>query len=123
MTLKKDANPIKIYSPMEGRTSIELGRINARLGKRHKIKIITAIPMTNGNIPLNILAMGTSLAIPAMTKTLTPTGGVICPISIIITMITPNQIGLKPKATTVGYIMGRVIMTMGIIFITIPRMR
>ena len=50
-----------------------------------------------GNIPLKIVSRGTSSAIPLMTYTFTPTGGVITPISVTRTIITPNHIGSKPR--------------------------
>jgi hypothetical protein len=37
-----------------------------------------------------------------MTYTLIPTGGVITPISVTSTIITPNQIGSKSKSITTG---------------------
>ena len=41
-------------------------------------------------------------AMPLITNTLTPTGGVMTPISPTSTMITPNQIGSNPSYITTG---------------------
>ncbi len=43
-----------------------------------------------------------------MTNIFSPSGGVINPAFIISTAITPNQIGSKPNASTVGKITGKV---------------
>ena len=47
----------------------------------------------NGRMPMNISLIGTSSAIDLTTNTLTPTGGLMRPISSTITITTPNQIG------------------------------
>ena len=59
-------------------------------------------------MPLKIVSRGTSSAIPLMTYTFTPTGGVITPISVTRTIITPNHMGSKPRVRTTGYMMGTV---------------
>ncbi len=74
-----------------------------------------------GNIPLKIVSIETSLTTLLIAKTLTPTGGVICPISIKITITTPNQMGSKPKACIDGKIAGNVSIIMRITFIKAPR--
>ena len=85
---------VENYQP--GVYFIRFGKKVAMLGNKTKSMIRrTCIPI-NGRIPLNIVPIGISGAQPEMTKTLIPTGGVICPISIIITMTTPNQMGSKP---------------------------
>ena len=60
------------------------------------------ISSVSGNIPLKIVSRDTSSAMPLMTYTLIPTGGVITPISVTNTIITPNHIGSKPKDITSG---------------------
>ena len=72
-------------------------------------------------MPLKMVSMGMPLATPARANTTTPTGGVIWPISMIMTDTTPNQTGSKPRATTVGKMEGRVSMSMGMTFIMQPR--
>ena len=62
----------------------------------------------NGRMPANILLMGTSSAMPLTTKTLTPTGGLMRPISSTMTMTTPNQMGSYPRVRMMGCTMGRV---------------
>src|ERR1700733_8776305 len=52
---------------------------------------------TNGITPLKIVVNDTSLTTLLITKTFIPTGGWIRPSSTVITMITPNQIGSKPR--------------------------
>ena len=59
-------------------------------------------PARKGMIPLKIVSRGISGAIPLMTKTLTPTGGVMTPISPTSTTITPNQMGSKFSFNTSG---------------------
>ena len=67
--------------------------------------------------------MGTSFATLAIANTFTPMGGVICPISILRTVTTPNQIGSKPRAVTAGKMVGRTRRIMGITFKTHPRIK
>ena len=64
--------------------------------------------------------METSSATLEMANTLTPMGGVICPISMMITVSTPNQMGSNPRAVTVGKIAGSVSNIMGMTFIRQP---
>jgi len=64
--------------------------------------------MKNGAIPLKIFCIGTSGNIDFMINTLRPIGGVIRLISTTITRTIPNQIRLKPKASTTGTNMGTV---------------
>ncbi len=60
------------------------------------------IAISKGHIPLNMVMTGVSLATPATTYTLAPTGMVITPIPTTNTIITPNQTGSKPRPTTTG---------------------
>lgn len=77
----------------------------------NKAKIIAP---KNGRTPLNTVARVTFLATPRTTKTLRPTGGVIIPISITMTTMTPNQIGSKPRLMMTGN-------TIGIVMASIER--
>jgi hypothetical protein len=54
-------------------------------------------------------------------KTFIPIGGVIAPISIILTIITPYYIRSNPMATTIGNMMGRVRRMEAITLRNIPR--
>ena len=78
------------------------------------------IAITNGRTPLNIVLMGTSV-IEDKTKTFIPTGGVINPISMSKTTITPNQMGSNPIDFTIGIIKGTVITIAELISKNIPR--
>ncbi len=78
------------------------GKIQSRI-------ICSIINNTNGNDPFNIFPIDMSGAIPCITNKLSPTGGVIRPISILMVIITPNQIGSKPAAVIIGYNIGAVI--------------
>jgi hypothetical protein len=78
-------------------------------GKIQRITICKIINSTNGSDPFNIFPMDISGAIPWITNKLSPTGGVINPISILIVKITPNQIGSNPAAVIIGYNIGAVI--------------
>jgi hypothetical protein len=57
--------------------------------------------MRKTNIPLNATSRGTP-EMPLMIYTLTPTGGVIDPISTITTINTPNNIGSNPREMAIG---------------------
>ena len=72
-------------------------------------------------MPLNMVDSGTSGSIPWVTKQATPTGGVICPIITSNIIITPNQMGSKPRAKTVGMIMGKESKIAGMMFMIQPR--
>jgi len=76
--------------------------------------------MAKGVIPLKTVDIGTSLVIPLITYTFIPTGGVIIAISVISTMMMPNQIGSKWSATTTGKKMGIVKSIMDIASIKHP---
>ena len=58
--------------------------------------------MQKGNTPRNMVDKGTVFDRPRMTNTLIPIGGVIRASSTTITTTTPNQIGSKPNAVTMG---------------------
>jgi hypothetical protein len=79
-----------------------LGSQVAISGKIQSKTICKIINKTNGNEPFKILPIEISGAIPLITNKLSPTGGVIRPISILIVIITPNQIGSKPAAVIIG---------------------
>jgi hypothetical protein len=98
------------------------GRKSAIWGKTVKMITHRIIQITKGIMPLKIVSMGTSLATLLTAKTMMPIGGVICPISIKMTDITPNQIGSKFKANTVGNNAGRVSNMIGMTLSTHPRM-
>ena len=72
---------------------IAVGRNNAIWGNTIRSTIQITNANTKGNTPLNMVYIGTSRAIPAMTNTFMPMGGVINPISSMITVKTPNHIG------------------------------
>src|SRR5258708_8267345 len=57
---------------------------------------------TNGSTPLKIVENDTSLTTLLMTKTFMPTGGWIRPSAPLIPMMTPNQIGAKPRCASTG---------------------
>jgi hypothetical protein len=78
-------------------------------GKMQSRTICNIINNTKGKDPFNIFPIDISGAIPCITNKLSPTGGVIRPISILMVMITPNQIGSKPAAVIIGYNIGAVI--------------
>ncbi|MBA7685833.1 hypothetical protein ES703_94261 [subsurface metagenome] len=61
------------------------------------------------------------MATLAMANTFTPMGGVICPISIVSTVTTPNQMGSNPRATIAGKMVGRTSRIMGMTFSRQPR--
>lgn len=75
----------------------------------------------NGITPLKISCMGTFLVTLEIAKTLTPIGGVICPISIVSTVTTPNQTGSKPRAIIEGKIVGKTSNIIGITFKRQPK--
>ena len=75
-----------------------------------------------GTMLLKMSAMGMSRATELMANTFTPTGGVICPISMRSTTHTPNQMGSNCSARMVGYSAGSVSRIMGMTFIIQPRM-
>ena len=69
-----------------------MGKYNAICGNS-VIKIIQiTIQKKNGTILLNISTIGTSVITLDIAKTLIPIGGVMTPISIVMTHMTPNQI-------------------------------
>ena len=78
----------------------------AMIGKAITIPIATQITTKKGRIPLKIVFNETSGATALITKTLTPSGGVIAPVSPSIQIITPNQIGSYPREKTTGAVMG-----------------
>ena len=78
-------------------------------GKIQSRTICNIINNTKGKDPFNIFPIDMSGAIPWITNKLSPTGGVIRPISILMVIITPNQIGSKPAAVIIGYKIGAVI--------------
>ncbi len=80
----------------------------ARDGKTSTRAVTTIIPARNGIVPLKMVPNGTSGATPLMMNTLIPTGGVITPMSVTKTIMTPNQIGSKPNLVTRGKRMGTV---------------
>ena len=49
-----------------------------------------------------MVAIGTPDATPLTTNTLTPTGGVMSPISMTITQMTPNHMGSDPRPDMIG---------------------
>ena len=71
-------------------------------GKVIRIVKLATMVNRNGQMPQKMVPIGTSGAMPRTTNTLTPTGGLIRPISNIITMTTPNQIGLNPNSNLSG---------------------
>ena len=78
-------------------------------GKIQSRTICNIINNTKGKDPFNIFPIDMSGAIPWITNKLSPTGGVIRPISILMVIITKNQIGSKPAAVIIGYQIGAVI--------------
>jgi len=86
------------------------------------IKRLTCIKSAtrNGNTPRYIVLNGVS-AILFKTKRFIPHGGEIMPISIILTINTPNQIGSYPRDNITGKIIGIVIARVPITLIKAPR--
>src|SRR5690625_6791770 len=78
------------------------GRNKAISGKKYKIKITRMIDGTNIAAPLKISPKLNSFTAPANTKQFIPTGGVSMPISIIKTIITPNQMRSAPNGSDIG---------------------
>ena len=81
---------------------MKLGRKVAIIGNAIRRATATTNAARKGNIPLKMVSIGTPCAIPLMTYTFTPTGGVITPISVTRTIITPNQIGSNPAVAMTG---------------------
>ena len=77
-------------------------------GNSMMIEMQRTAAIKNGHTPLKIVVNGTSGTAPFMTKTFRPTGGVISPTSRTITMMTPNQSGLKFMALMMGNRMGTI---------------
>ena len=77
-------------------------------GNNIMIVMQTTAAIKKGHTPLKIVVNGTSGTAPFMTKTFRPTGGVISPTSSTITMMTPNQSGLKFMALMIGNRMGTI---------------
>ena len=75
-----------------------LGKKVLIMGKAERITRLTKSVMMKGITPRIILDIGTSTTV-AMAKRLSPKGGVILPISQILTMSTLYQIKLKPSAS------------------------
>src|SRR6516165_7265452 len=75
---------------------------------------------TKGSTPLKMVAKETSFTTLLITNTFMPTGGWIRPSSTVITMMTPNQIGSKPRWVTTGKMIGTVRMIIAIASIRHP---
>jgi len=100
---------------------IMFGKKSAICGKAINTATWHKSAKRNGNIPLNMVPMGTSGATPLMTKTFRPTGGVSSPISVALTTSIPNQIGSKPSFTINGKKIGTVSKIIAMVSITQPR--
>ena len=72
---------------------------------------------------MKIVVKLTSLITLFITNTFIPTGGWISPSSTVITMMTPNQIGSKPRCVMTGKIIGMVRMIMAMASIRQPSTR
>ena len=72
---------------------------------------------------MKIVVKLTSLITLFITNTFIPTGGWINPSSTVITMMTPNQIGSKPRCVMTGKIIGMVRMIMAMASIRQPSTR
>ena len=83
--------------------------------------VTTMLAIRNGNAPLKIVPMGTSLATAFTVKILSPIGGVMAPICISMHTNMPNQIISTPEAIRNGWYKGRVKTIMLTESITIPR--
>ena len=62
--------------------------------------------MMNGMTPLKMVVKLTSFTTLFITNTFIPTGGWIRPSSTVMTMMTPNQIGSKPRWMMTGKMIG-----------------
>ena len=99
------------------------GSHKARIGNAIKITRRIKSVMINGMTPLKMVVKLTSLITLFITNTFIPTGGWIRPSSTVITMITPNQIGSKPRCVITGKMMGMVRMIIAIASIRQPSSR
>ena len=95
----------------------------ASIGNAIRITSRTRSVATNGITPLKMVANDTSLTTLLITNTFMPTGGWIRPSSTVITMMTPNQIGSKPRWVTTGKMIGTVRMIIAIASIRQPSTR
>src|SRR5581483_2458882 len=99
------------------------GSQSARIGNAIKIiRRMMSVTM-NGSTPLKMVAKLTSCTTLLITNTFMPTGGWISPSSTVMTMITPNQIGSKPRWAMTGKMMGIVRMIMAMASIRQPSTR
>ena len=76
-------------------------------GKRHRMKISSAMARPKGITPLTISVMELSGLIPFKTNRFMPTGGVISANSKFSSITTLNQMGSKPTLQISGKIIGR----------------
>jgi hypothetical protein len=97
------------------------GRKSTIWGKIIKMAIQITSAATNGHTPRNTVLIGIPV-IPESIKTFSPMGGVIKPISISITIITPYHIGSNPTAIITGKRIGTVITIHDTMSQNIPRM-
>src|SRR3954447_21965052 len=78
---------------------------------------------TNGTTPLKMVEKDTSFTTLLMTNTFIPTGGGGRTSSTVMTIITPNQIGSKPRWEITGKMIGTVRMIIAIASIRQPSTR
>ena len=97
---------LKVYIALPMRAS---GNQVAMLGNKQRRMMAMTMHATNGREPIKIVFRGICGAIPFITYRLSPTGGEIKPISILMVNITANQIGSKPAVTMTGNKMGATI--------------
>src|SRR5580765_2144494 len=102
---------------------IRVGSQVASSGKAIRMTSRTRSVATNGITPRKIVENDTSLTTLLMTKTFMPTGGWIRPSSTVITIMTPNQIGSKPRCMITGKMIGTVRMIMAMASIRQPSTR
>ena len=81
------------------------------------------IVKTNGQHPRKMVYMGTSLCMPASENTTTPTGGVMQPIMMHSTAITPSCRGSKPISVNMGKKIGSVMIITDQMSIKQPSMK
>ncbi len=101
------------------------GRNSVILGKMTIIALNTNMVRQNGKTPLKTvdIEMPLSLTMPAITKILIPTGGVMFASSICMITSTPNQTRSMPAAVIIGRNMGSVRKNIDMVSIAVPNMK
>src|SRR3990167_5944523 len=99
---------------------MRLGRVSEIAGKAIRIASRTTSAAMNGSTPRNTVVVGTCGSSVESTNRFIPTGGLISPISTIVTTRMPNQTGSSPRLTISGKKTGRVSSTIDSSSIAVP---